>query len=695
MVIDLSYVNIFSQDIKVQPPETPVSIVKESEGRSGELNPDVNIRTHITEIEQLMLASKKSGDIGRVLQLQKEMDKLSGSVTMPGEKLDMKLVSSGNNTEEGDNINAGLVSSATGVKGINTCTEQIGYTASRIWTAFVFGPNTGAVNDMLRLCYSDDGGRTWNEKATISFSSGNRMWQDQIDIELIENTTGDKFIWVVFGYATNNYSGVYRVGVTIVRITGDLNFAGYTLNWPGAVSSNYYWKPRVVSDNEAYHSNPWVYITTCFDSAVAGGYMSGEKVAICYSPFTVVPTFTYKPIAFIGTLFRYPVDYYCDIAFYRNGGLDSILVIESSLLDSSRIVLYKTSIGNFASSTPATYAGLLGAFGSRRYQAYIASAGGYNNLMIVNMRKYSPTDWDIEYFKSTNGSAGWSSGYVDYRSNNSTRADITGFRSAPGFYSCASSENGAGFVPAVYYSAVNNVWGNIITPVNHINTNPFTALPRAGVRYGPEDESCFTLWTEYSGSTNVWASVGCTGPANAYRHVFFRGVVEGLWDAPADTMKSDTMTLYLRKDFAPYDIADSAKAFLTNDGYGDFWFTNALNLTNYYIVAKHRNSLETWSSSTVNFNPVYSEYNFANDPSMTFGSNVTQVDTDPLYAFYSGDVNDDDAVDLSDVILIYNDANIFLTGYIITDLNGDSAADLSDILLAFNNAGNFVSVVRP
>lgn len=252
MVIDLSYVNIFSQDIKVQPPETPVSIVKESEGRSGELNPDVNIRTHISEIEQLMLASKKSGDIERVLQLQKEMDKLSGSVTMQGEKLDMKLVSSGNNTEEGDNINAGLVSSATGVKGINTCTEQIGYTASRIWTAFVFGPNSGVVNDQLRLCYSDDGGRTWNEKATISFSSGNRMWQDQIDIELIENTTGDKFIWVVFGYATNNYSGVYRVGVTIVRITGDLNFAGYTLNWPGAVSSNFYWKPRVVSDNEAY-----------------------------------------------------------------------------------------------------------------------------------------------------------------------------------------------------------------------------------------------------------------------------------------------------------------------------------------------------------------------------------------------------------------------------------------------------------
>ena len=691
----LSTYKLHSQDIKIQPHESKVNVVMESERNTGGNEFDQNTANNISVIEQLMIRAKKDGDIDRVVQLQRELDKLSGSVTMQGEKLDMDLIEPGKIPFQTDNINAGLVSSAAGVKGISTCTEQIGSTASRIWTAFVFGPNSGSVNDMLRLCYSDDGGRSWTEKATISFSSANRMWQDQIDIELIENTSGDKFIWVVFGYASNNYAGVYRVGVTIVRITGDLNFAGYTLNWPGAVSSNYYWKPRVVSDNEAYHSNPWIYITTCFDSAVAGGYRSGEKVAICYSPFTVVPAFTYKPISFLSLLYRYPVDYYCDIAFFRNGGSDSILVVESSLVDSSSIILGKTSIGNFVSGSFATYAGNIGSAGSKRYQAYIASAGGYNNLMIVNMRKYSPTDWDIEYFKSTNGSAGWTSGYVDYRSNNSTRADITGFRSAPGFYSCASSENGPGFVPAVYYSAVNNLWGNIITPVNHINTNPFTAQPRAGVRYGPEDESCFTLWTEYSGSTNVWASVGCLGPANAYRHLFFRGVVEGLWDAPADTMKSDTITIYLRKDFSPYVIVDSAKAYLTNDGYGDFWFTNALNLTNYYVVAKQRNSLETWSSGVINFNPVYGEYNFANDPLMAYGSNVIQVDTDPLYAFYSGDVNNDGAINLTDVIKINNDVNIFSSGYVISDLNGDNLADLADILIAYNNSSNFVSICRP
>lgn len=695
VILSLTADYLFSQEKKIQPHEAPVIINNDNPRNSENKINDPEIQNTLLSIEHQMLSAKKNGDVNTVLQLQSERDKLSGSVTMSGEPMEMKLIPPDGNTITPDNINAGLVSSAIGVKGINTCTEQIGYTASRIWSAFVYGPQSGAATDQLRLCYSDDGGKTWTEKATIAFSAGNRMWQDQIDIELIENTTGDKYIWVAFGYATNNYSGVYRVGVTIVRITGELNFAGYTLNWPGTVSSNYYWKPRIVSDNEAYRSNPWVYITTCFDSAVAGGYRSGEKVAICYSPYTVVPTFTYKTNSFSGLLFRYPVDYHCDITYYRNGGQDSILVIESSLQDSSRIVLAKTSIGNFVSGAFATYAGTIGALGSRRYQAYIASAGGYNNLMIINMRKYSPTDWDIEYFVSTNGSGGWSSGYVDYRSNNSTRADITGFRSAPGFYSCASSENTAGFVPVVYTSAVNNVWGAIVTQMNHKITNPYTAQPRAGVRYGPDAESCFALWTEYSGSTNVWASVGCSGSANAYRHVFFRGVIEGLWDAPADTMKSDTMTLYLRNENSPYVLKDSAKAFLTNDGYGDFWFINAYDLTNYYIIAKHRNSLETWSANAINFNPVFAEYNFANDPSQSFGNNVIQVDTDPLYAFYSGDVNADGAVDLADVILINNDAISFAVGYIITDLNGDYIADLSDVLIAYNNSSNFVSVIKP
>ena len=75
---------------------------------------------------------------------------------------------------------------------------------------------------------------------------------------------------------------------------------------------------------------------------------------------------------------------------------------------------------------------------------------------------------------------------------------------------------------------------------------------------------------------------------------------------------------------------------------------------------------------------------------------MINVDLSPVrFGTYSGYVNQDGYIDLTDVTLISNDANDFLTGYIVTDLNGDGFADLSDLTIAFNNAINFVSVVRP
>lgn len=684
--------NLVSQDKKIKPAETEVTLIQDPNWNAEAS--DMKTNSYVEALQTQMLEAKRSGDIQKIDVLRKQLDDASGTVSNFGEKFDQQLLPREKSNSEFDNINAGLVSSVTGVKGIATCTEQIGQTATRIWSAFAYGPNSGAVNDLLRVCYSDDGGKSWTEKVTLGFSTGNRMWQDQIDMEILEPNTGDKYLWIAFGYATNNYAGVYRVGIDVIKITGALNFAGYTLAFPGTVSSNFYYRPRIVSDNEAYRSNPWIYIACCFDSAVAGGYMSGQKVAIVYSPYTVVPTFTYKPTSFFGLGFIYPSDFHCDIAYYRNGGSDSILLVESSRGDTTKVAIAKSSIGSYVSSS--TYLGAFNVTPAKRYQAYIASGGAYNSLMIVNMRKYSPTDWDIEYFMSTTGSLGsWSTGYVDYTGYNSTRADIVGFRSAPGFYACAYSENTMSFVPVTYCAASNNIWGFPVYQMNHINTNPFTAQPRPGIKYGPDGESCFSMWTEYSGSTNVWASLGCSGNVNSWKHIFFRGVMQGLWNAPADTMVNDTARLILRNDFSPYSIVDSAKTFLSNDGYGDFWFTNALNNVNYYIVAKHRNALETWSASTIQFNPVFVSYDFTFNPSQAYGANMIQVDNDPLYAFYSGDADQDGNIDATDLVLIYNDLTTLTSGYVNTDLNGDDFVDTSDLLIAYNNAINVISIITP
>ena len=156
----------------------------------------------------------------------------------------------------------------------------------------------------------------------------------------------------------------------------------------------------------------------------------------------------------------------------------------------------------------------------------------------------------------------------------------------------------------------------------------------------------------------------------------------------------DTITVLIRDTIAPYSIVDSVV------GLGGKGIKQALTLNNitdgvnYYIVVKHRNSIETWSKAG---GEIFTEgiltYDFTTAPSKAFGNNEVLVDG--KYSIYTGDVNQDGIVDLSDLIAIYNDAGSFVTGYVVTDLNCNSIVDLTDLLYAYNNSSIFVSVKRP
>ena len=125
-------------------------------------------------------------------------------------------------------------------------------------------------------------------------------------------------------------------------------------------------------------------------------------------------------------------------------------------------------------------------------------------------------------------------------------------------------------------------------------------------------------------------------------------------------------------------------------------FTQVQNGQPYYLQVKHRNSLETWSKTTQTFSGSILNYDFTTSATKAFGDNMKQVDSSPVeFAVYSGDVNKDGTVDATDLAAIDNDAQNFVSGYVVTDLNGDSFIDGTDYSLADNNATNFVSVVRP
>lgn len=173
-------------------------------------------------------------------------------------------------------------------------------------------------------------------------------------------------------------------------------------------------------------------------------------------------------------------------------------------------------------------------------------------------------------------------------------------------------------------------------------------------------------------------------------------LIEGFYSSSSNTMVSDTVVIYLREAVSPFVKVDSARNVLSENGEGSFVFFNISNETNYYIVIKHRNSIETWSSSAIAFSSGTLSYDFTSAATMAYGENEVQVDDSPLkFAIYCGDVNQDGIIDAGDLSDVDNDAYNSVSGYVSTDVNGDNFVDASDLSIVDNNARIAIIVRNP
>jgi len=172
--------------------------------------------------------------------------------------------------------------------------------------------------------------------------------------------------------------------------------------------------------------------------------------------------------------------------------------------------------------------------------------------------------------------------------------------------------------------------------------------------------------------------------------------IQGFCDTLTNTLSlNDTIAVNLRNTFPPYAIADSGKFILDSLTLtGSVLFGNASS-GNYYIQAIHRNSIETWSKTGGELYIIGSvlNYDFTISQSQAYGNNL--IHKGVLWNIYSGDENRDGAVDLEDVVNVFNDANNFIAGYVNSDMNGDYRTDLSDVLITYNNSADFVIVMKP
>lgn len=204
----------------------------------------------------------------------------------------------------------------------------------------------------------------------------------------------------------------------------------------------------------------------------------------------------------------------------------------------------------------------------------------------------------------------------------------------------------------------------------------------------------FGPWKYYTNFVPV--PFGCFKAMEAYKTLSLTCLIQGFYDSGTDLMVQDTMSVFLRNNSPPYIAIDSSKVLMSSSGTGTFSFPEASGGTPYYIQVKHRNSIETWSSSAQSFTNNWLTYDFAAAASKAYGDNLIQVDTSPVrFAIFSGDANQDGAIDLTDIIKVYNDANLFVVGYVSTDINGDEFVDLSDLTITYNNSKDFVIVISP
>jgi hypothetical protein len=187
----------------------------------------------------------------------------------------------------------------------------------------------------------------------------------------------------------------------------------------------------------------------------------------------------------------------------------------------------------------------------------------------------------------------------------------------------------------------------------------------------------------------------CNGIAAATMNI--KLIQEGFYNISQKLNKKDTVRAYLRLNFSPYSILDSAKSTVDSVTFtGSFQFSQPSGT--YYIVVKHRNTLETWSKSggEVFTAGATMNYDFTDLSSKAFGNNMVQVDNSPVrQAIYSGDINQDGIIEAFDASETDNAAFNSLSGYVRTDVTGDDFVDASDLSIVDNNVSNGVTEVAP
>ena len=156
---------------------------------------------------------------------------------------------------------------------------------------------------------------------------------------------------------------------------------------------------------------------------------------------------------------------------------------------------------------------------------------------------------------------------------------------------------------------------------------------------------------------------------------------------------ADTIILELHSNSGNFDSVYAWKGAISIYGLANAVFPGAAFGNSYFIVLKHRNSIETWSASAFTMGST-NTYNFSSSASNSYGGNMVNLGSG-VFGIYSGDINQDGSIDFLDYPDLDQSSINGDLGYLSSDINGDASVDFLDYPIIDQNSINGIFTLRP
>lgn len=212
---------------------------------------------------------------------------------------------------------------------------------------------------------------------------------------------------------------------------------------------------------------------------------------------------------------------------------------------------------------------------------------------------------------------------------------------------------------------------------------------------GSVNSSAHSITVNSIASFGIFSGITGTG-GSPTGFVNVKVIPQGFYNSGGYLNTRDTIKVLLANAASPYEIVDSTYVILDSLTFtASAEFATAATGT-YYLVIKHRNSIELWSAAGINFvKGETANYDFTSAASQAYGDNEIEVTTG-VYAMLSGDCNQDGYVDPLDLSLVDQDSFNYVAGSAIqTDINGDQFVDPLDLSIVDQNSFNYIGIKKP